>query len=91
MRIALSILLTTLVAGALVVGCGESGGPDPKVESKRVVDLTAMRTIFDKANGNYESLSGTDKAEFLKLCGGDENKALTTWNAMKYGPGGPPK
>lgn len=94
MNTRLSICLALLVFsfGSLIsAGCGDSGGPDPKVESKRVVDLTAMRSFFDKVNGNYDDLSAEDKASFVKLCGGDEAKATTTWNAMKLGPGGPPK
>jgi hypothetical protein len=81
-------LVTVLTA---LPGCGNSGGPDPKVESQRAENLGNMREYFTKANGNYDSLSAEDKAAFVKLCGGDQAKALTTWNAMKYGPSGPPK
>jgi hypothetical protein len=91
MRVAIVTMLACLMASAFIAGCGESGGPDPKVVSQRLVDLTAMRSYYDKANGNFDSLSADDRAAFVKLCGGDEAKAMTTWNAMKYGPGGPPK
>jgi len=50
-----------------------------------------MRSFFDKAQGNYDSLSGGDKAEFVQLCGGDEEKAMKVWNMMKTGSGGSSK
>lgn len=48
---------------------------------------TQFRSLFDKAKGDYASLSPTDHATFVGLCGGDEAKAEQTWNVMKFGPG----
>jgi hypothetical protein len=86
--IALAILMVGCVVGS---GCGDSGAPDPVVESKRVEDLTAMRGLYNKVNGNYDKLSEADKTEFVRLCRGDDALAKTTWDAMKYGSSGPPK
>jgi hypothetical protein len=84
-------LLVCLLA-LFIAGCGESGpAPDPKAETARLDKITDMRTIFDKSGGNYDSLSADDKAQFVKLAGGDEAKAMESWNLMKYGPAGKPQ
>jgi len=83
---AFSLLLCLFLAG-----CHDSSGPDPKLETARVNKAQSMRSFFDKAQGNYDSLSGGDKAEFVQLCGGDEEKAMKVWNMMKTGSGGSSK
>ena len=79
--------LALLFAVGLVAGCGDSGGPDPKVEKTRMNSAVGMRALFDKAGGDYEKLDATDKAAFEKFAGKD---AQATWNAMRNGPGGGP-
>ena len=73
----------------VLIGCN-SGGPDAKVEDSRIQSAQALRTYFDKAQGNYDSLSDADKAAYIKATGGDAEKAKKFWDQMKYGPGGTP-
>jgi hypothetical protein len=83
----LSIACLALVGlGFSVVGCGDSGGPDPKKEEARLNSAVEMRKLFDKAGGDYAKLDATDKASFEKLAGG-AGEAEKTWNTMKNGSG----
>jgi hypothetical protein len=79
-----SILACVVATG--LVGCGDSGGPDPKVESARVDKAREMRSYFDKAKGDYGQLSAEDKAQYLKLFNGDQARGESVWNQMKNGP-----
>ena len=72
-----------LALGVILLGCGPSGGPDPKVEEARVNKAVEMRKLFDKAGGDYTKLDATDKAKFDEMAGGDGQKAF---NEMKNGP-----
>jgi hypothetical protein len=78
------VLLTFLVTA--LWGCGESGGPDPKVEAQRVEYAKSLRSYFDQAHGDYSQLTEADKAAFVKLSG-NETKAEENWKLMKEGPG----
>lgn len=81
------ILLPLLALGATgvaTVGCGDSGGPDPKVEQARVDQALEMRKLFDKVGGDYAKLDPADKAAFEKYAGGAES-AQKTWTSMKFG------
>jgi hypothetical protein len=75
------------VAAIGLIGCGDSGGPDPKVETARVDTAREMRSYFDKVRGDYNQLSADDKAKYLKLFDGDQSRAESVWNQMKNGPG----
>jgi hypothetical protein len=79
-----SQLLILLVAMGVGAGCGNSGGPDPKVEAVRRDTLTNLRSYYDRAGGDYARLSAADKAEFVRACGG-EKQAEQTWALMKNG------
>jgi hypothetical protein len=72
----------------VLAGCGSAPEADPKIESSRREAAVEMRAIFNKVNGNYESLSAEDKAAFLKLCNNDPKVVEQSWNGMKNGPGG---
>lgn len=80
-----------LLLAVCLVGCGEKG-PDPKVEQSRAQDAGQMRSIFDKAKGDYNSLSQADRDTFVKQAGGNEDNARRMWELMKNGglngPGG---
>lgn len=69
---------------SMLAGCG-SPGPDKEDQANRVEVATQMRSYFDKAGGDYNRLSEADRAEFIKLCGGEE-QAKTNWDLMKNGP-----
>jgi hypothetical protein len=69
----------------VILGCGDSGGPDQKVETARVSSAKDMRSYFDRAGGDYSKLSEADRASFLQLVGGSEENAQKAWNAMKSG------
>lgn len=75
------------VLGLAAVGCGESGGPDPKVEQARVSSAVEMRKLFENVGGDYSKLSPEDKAKFEKYSGGP-TEAEKTWQLMKVGPSG---
>jgi hypothetical protein len=81
------LLLILGVTGLLTVGCGESGGPDPKIEQARVDEAVEMRKLFDKVGGDYSKLDASDKAKFEKYVG-KPAEAEKTWNSMKYGSAG---
>jgi len=81
----LSVLALVSIGG--IAGCGDSGGPDPKVQTAMVDKAKTMREMFVKAGGDYDKLSAEDKAKWLKFCENDQNKAQDAWNGMKYGPG----
>lgn len=83
-------VVALMSVSGVITGC--SGGDvklDTNAEKDRTDKLVKLREIYDRAGGNYSSLAGPDKDEFLKLCDGDEKKAQDTWNLMKAGtPGG---
>jgi hypothetical protein len=71
------------------IGCGEPA-PDAKVETERLDSAKQMRTLFDGAGGDYNRLSATDKAAYIKSFGGNEENAKRMWETMKsrgYGGG----
>lgn len=70
-----------------IVGCGDSGGPDPKVETARVDQAVEMRKLFDNVGGDYAKLAPADKTKFETYAGGAE-AAKKTWDSMKYGTAG---
>ncbi len=76
-----------LLLGTATTGCHSDPAPNPVVEKGRLDKLTAIRDLYDKNGGNYDSMSSDDKATLLKLCDGDQKKADVTWAAMKNGPG----
>jgi len=79
-------LLAGCITTTVLSGCGSGGGPDPKVEASRFEKLKGMRDFYNKVNGDYNQLTGPDKAAFIKLAG-DETKAQDAWSLMKNGPG----
>lgn len=79
------LLIVSMAATMATVGCGESGGPDPKVEQARVDEALEMRKLFDKVGGDYAKLDEADKAKFIKYVGGSPADAEKTWASMKYG------
>lgn len=86
-RLLPSIALALIVPGAILSGCGDSGGPNPKMEETRVNKAIEMRKLFDKAGGDYSKLDATDKASFDQMAGGDGQKAF---DEMKNGPSSAP-
>lgn len=81
------LLIVSMTATVATVGCGNSGGPDPKVEQARVDQAVEMRKLFDKVGGDYAKLDAADKAKFEKYVGGSPGDAEKTWATMKYGSG----
>lgn len=81
-RLGVAVVLGTLLAG----GCGDGGAPDPNQQAQSVKNAQNLRSYFDKAGGNYESLSEADRAAYVELSGG-EAKAKQNWELMKNGPG----
>lgn len=75
-----------LSASLLIVGCGDSAGPNVADQEKNVQNAQNMRSYFEKSGGDYEKLNDVDKAAFIKLSG-DEEKAKRNWDLMKNGPG----
>ena len=75
--------LLSILCLAAVIGCGSSAGPDPVVEKNRVESATKLREAFVRVNGNYDQLSGTEKAELLKLFNGNETNTKQAWDFMK--------
>jgi len=88
-RILACSCLLFFLANALV-GCTDSGGPDPKVEAKRLESAKSMRSYFDQSKGDFTRLSETDKQAFIGLFEGDKARAQSGWEHMKYGAGGRP-
>lgn len=82
----ITFALTCLTLAVFLSGCGDKGGPDPTVQAKSVENAKNLRSYFDKAGGNYDSLSAADKEAFVKASGGQE-KATQNWNLMANGPG----
>lgn len=78
MKLSFLIPIITLVA----YGCGSST-PDSQVETSRLQAAQEMRKLFEKAGGNYESLTAQDKASFLKQFKGNESDSQKAWNAMR--------
>ena len=77
-------ILGTLSLG--MAGCGDSRpGPDEKTEKARLDEMLAARAIFEKVNGDWNQLTATDKAAYVKTFG-DETKAQNAWMQMKNGP-----
>lgn len=85
MKISLLFLVLIGAAGLIAAGCGDSGGPDMKVEETRVGKATEMRRLFDKSGGDYSKLDATDKATIDKLAGSSE-EAQKSFSEMKTGP-----
>ena len=80
-------IVVALVAGIVFAGgCGSSGGPDSQQQVKGIETAKTLRSYFDKAGGNYDSLDEVDKAAYVQLSGGEE-KAKQNWELMKFGPG----
>lgn len=79
------VLATVIVSASLAAGCkgGDEGGPKP--DAAVVNTGTQMRTYFDNAHGDYNALSATDRAAFVKLFNGDEKRAQEVWTVMKNG------
>jgi hypothetical protein len=70
------------------LGCGsDSTKPESIASPERVTQIVDMRKLFDKAKGNWDSMSATDKDQFTKLAG-DEKTAKSMWESMARG-GGP--
>lgn len=81
------LLIVCMAATMAAVGCGESGGPDPKTEQTRVADAVEIRKLFDSVGGDYAKLDAAGKAKFEKYVGGTPADAEKTWASMKYGSG----
>jgi len=63
-KTALLFILACLLASFLA-GCGQGNSPivtDPESTNKAVL----MRDLYTKANGNYDSLTADQKAQFAK-------------------------
>lgn len=83
-------LLFLAIVGVLA-GCAENPGPNPATEAKRMENAQNIRSLFDKAHGDYTKLSSADRQLFIQAVGGDSGKAESAWNAMKYGSAAAPK
>jgi len=84
--------LAVLATMGVFVSAGCNSAPD-KPESiaseARVQEIVEMRKIFDKAGGNWDSLTEADKAEYIRLAG-DEAQAKTMWTTMSTPMGSEP-
>lgn len=78
--------LPLIVFGAML-GCG-APGPDKKVEQDRLATAQQIRTLYDKAGGDYDRLSAEDKSALLKSFNNDEASARRMWSAMQAGSAG---
>lgn len=71
-----------------LAGCGADNAPaaeDKTKEQTRVNAATEQRALFDKAKGNYDSLSAADKARANELMGGTEASAREGFGKMGGG------
>lgn len=79
-----------IVGVGLTQGCSsESSKPQSIASEERVVQLVEMRKIFDKAGGQWDSLSADEKATYTRLAG-DDAKAQAMWKTMSSPAGGAP-
>ncbi len=74
-----SVLLLSVFATLLICGCGENNAI--KTDQKNLAKATTMRDLYNKAHGDYASLSPGDKDAFVKLTGG-EAAAEKQWQNM---------
>jgi hypothetical protein len=87
------LTLAALVVSSIgmVSGCdsGPGGKPQSIATDAEVNNIVEMRKIFDKAGGNWDTLSSEEKAQFTKLAG-DDAKAQTRWKSMSTPMGSVP-
>lgn len=69
-------------------GCGDDNKLDPNSTIMSVETAKQARTYYDRANGDYKSLSEADKKAYLELFKGDQAKADKTWEIMSTPPPG---
>ena len=61
-----------------IIGCGaDAPALDTNLQKQHSDKLISLRSYFDKAKGDYSALNEADKAEFLKLCDGDQETDFT--------------
>jgi len=90
-RIPAIFAATLLISAACLISGCDSGPSKPQsiASEERVGQLVEMRKIFDKAGGNWDSLTAADKAEYTRLAG-DDAKAQAMWKTMSGPPGASP-
>jgi hypothetical protein len=76
--------ILALFSVLILSGC-DSGGPDPKVESKRMDGALQLKQIFDSVSGDYDKLTAAQREEVIKLFNGSEDNAKRMWAYMKQG------
>ncbi len=77
-----ALLVAFAIVPITLTGCSGDVKLDKDATIMDVDVATKSREYFDKAQGDYEKLSAEDKAAYLKLHGGDQNKADATWQIM---------
>ena len=77
------VAVVAVVGIGVVSGCdsGPGGTPQSIATDQQVNNMVEARKFFDKAAGNWDSLTAEDKAQFNKLAG-DEAKGKTLWQTM---------
>jgi len=93
-QVVLSGILPILLLPALsaISGCSSNATikEDPASVQTRVDAAGKMRSYFDKANGNYDSLSAEDKAALNKLTGSEAHSREAFGHMVPTGGGLPP-
>lgn len=90
MKPILKASLFLVVAGAMLPGCGDSGGkPEPMANEQQVQNMVKARDIFDASTDkNFDTLAADKKAEYSKLVGAkDEAAAKKWWDTMAHPAG----
>ena len=81
----LSAVLLILVA-LFALGCSGGstgpGAPEKIATEQQVQDMVAARKIFDASNKDWNALPADQKAQFVKLTGGNEAQSQSWWNTM---------
>lgn len=78
-------VLALILGVAVLVGCDGGGGPDKKVEEKRMDIAIRLREIFTSVKGDYTKLSPEQKKEVLDIYKGNESNAQRAWALMQNG------
>jgi hypothetical protein len=85
------LVALSLASIGVMSGCSSGDGKPQSIASdQQVSNIVEMRKLFDKAGGNWDSLTAGEKAEYTKLAG-DEAKGQTMWKSMATPMGAQPK
>lgn len=80
----------SLISLTFISGCSGTNKPESIATQDQVNKMVELRKLFTKVGGDWNKLSDSDKAEFVKFAG-DEKKAQFMWFRMGHpgSTGGP--